>query len=233
MIEFQNVTKNYGRKRAVRDTSFSVLKNGVTGLVGANGSGKSTLLKMAAGLIRPSSGKVTVNGKPVTRQIANDISYLSELDEYYRYQTVSQLLDLQESLFNDFNKEKAKDILNFMEVEKEVKLKNLSKGNRGRVKIAITLARETPVVLMDEPLSGLDPMVRKSIVKGLISFIDLEYQALILTTHEISEIETLLDRVIVIKEGKIIGDQETETIRIQRQQGVVDWMTELYKVEEK
>ncbi|MFC5712030.1 ABC transporter ATP-binding protein [Thalassorhabdus alkalitolerans] len=233
MIEFQNVTKNYGRKRAVRDTSFSVLKNGVTGLVGANGSGKSTLLKMAAGLIRPSSGKVTVNGKPVTRQIADDISYLSELDEYYRYQTVSQLLDLQESLFNDFNKEKARDILNFMEVEKEAKLKNLSKGNRGRVKIAITLARETPVVLMDEPLSGLDPMVRQSIVKGLISFIDLEYQALILTTHEISEIETLLDRVIVIKEGKIIGDQETETIRMQHQQGIVDWMTELYKAEEK
>ncbi|WP_054635381.1 ABC transporter ATP-binding protein [Thalassobacillus sp. C254] len=233
MIEFQNVTKNYGRKRAVRDTSFSVLKNGVTGLVGANGSGKSTMLKMAAGLIRPSSGKVTVNGKPVTRQSADDISYLSELDEYYRYQTVSQLLDLQESLFNDFNKEKARDILNFMEVEKEVKLKNLSKGNRGRVKIAITLARETPVVLMDEPLSGLDPMVRKSIVTGLISFIDLEYQALILTTHEISEIETLLDRVIVIKEGKIIGDQETETIRTQHQQGIVDWMTELYKAEEK
>src|SRR5690606_29376301 len=117
-------------------------------------------------------------------------------DEYYRFFTVKDTIEFHASQFGDFDIEKAYEIMDFMKLEPEKKLKHLSKGNRGRVKIVLTLARHTPVVLMDEPFSGLDPMVRNSIVKGLISFVDLEKQLILITTHEIREIENILDEVV-------------------------------------
>lgn len=120
-----------------------------------------------------------------------------------------------------------------MDLKREVKVKHLSKGNRGRVKIACTLSRNVPVILMDEPLSGLDPMVRESIVKGLISFVDLEKQTVVITTHEIKEVEHVLDTVLLLKGGRLIGIEDVENIRSAQQLGIVEWMKQRYeRVEE-
>ena len=127
----------------------------IIGLVGANGSGKSTTLKLIAGLIQPTKGVVTVNGEKADRRIAKYVSYLSELDEYYGFFTVEETIDFYASQFVDFNKQKAQEIREFMKLDPKSKVKHLSKGNRGRLKIVLTLAREVPVILMDEPLSGL------------------------------------------------------------------------------
>lgn len=199
------------------------------GLVGENGSGKSTTLKTIAGLSHPTSGEVRVNGEKVTRRIAESVSYLSELDEYYRFFTVKKSIEFQASQFKDFDKEKAYEILEFMKLNPNDKLKHLSKGNRGRLKIVLSLARNVPVILMDEPFSGLDPMVRNSIVKGLISFIDLEKQLVLITTHEIREVENILDEVVAIKAGTVIGHHNVEALREQKQMSIIDWMTEVYE----
>lgn len=110
-----------------------------------------------------------------------------------------------------------------------MKVKHLSKGNRGRLKMVISLARDVPVILMDEPLSGLDPLVRDSIVKGLISFIDLERQTVLITTHEIKEVETILDEVIAIKDGHIIGYRNVEQLRLEENMSIVEWMAKAYE----
>jgi ABC-2 type transport system ATP-binding protein len=94
--------------------------------------------------------------------------------------------------------------------------------------MALTLARKVPVILMDEPLSGLDPLVRESIVQGLISFMDLEQQTVVITTHEINEIEPLLDMVILLKRGRLIGMEEAETLRSEQNMGIVEWMKQTY-----
>lgn len=229
MITLDRVTKKYMRKVALNDVSIQITKGKIVGLVGENGSGKSTLLKLIAGLAKPSAGDVLVNGVPVTHQAAKEISYLSELDEYYSFYNVGETIDFHASQFTDFNKEKAEEIRQFMQLDRKAKLKQLSKGNRGRLKIVLALAREVPVILMDEPLSGLDPMVRDSIVKGLISFIDLEKQTVLITTHEIKEIEAILDDVIVIKDGTMIGHKNVEQLRMEENVGVVEWMTNMYK----
>ena len=116
-----------------------------------------------------------------------------------------------------------------MKLDRDSKLKHLSKGNRGRLKIVLTLAREVPFILMDEPLSGLDPMVRESIVKSLISFIDLKRQLVLITTHEIKEIEAILDEVILIKDGGIVGQRNVEDLRMEENMGIVEWMTKVYQ----
>ncbi|MCL7748901.1 ATP-binding cassette domain-containing protein [Halalkalibacter alkaliphilus] len=226
MIKLHEVTKRFIKKVALMDVDLELTKGKIIGLVGENGSGKSTTLKLIAGLTHPTKGSITVNGKKISR-IANQVSYLSELDEYYNFYNVGQTIDFYASQFSDFNLEKAEEIRAFMNLDRGAKLKHLSKGNRGRLKIVLTLSRDVPVILMDEPLSGLDPMVRDSIVKGLISFIDLERQVVLITTHEIREIEAILDEVVLIKNGKILGHKNVEQLRIEENMGIVDWMKKI------
>lgn len=230
MITLKQVSKKYMAKAALRKVDLELAPGKIIGLVGENGSGKSTTLKLIAGLIRPSGGEILINGNKVNRSIANQVSYLSELDEYYSFHTVRSAIDFFASQFpDDFNKEKAEEIRTFMKLDPDTKLKHLSKGNRGRLKIVISLSREVPVILLDEPLSGLDPLVRDSIVKGLISFIDLDNQIVLITTHEINELETILDEVIAIKDGGIVGHHNVEDLRHEKNMGIVEWMTEVYK----
>lgn len=228
MIHFENVTKRYLNKVALSNVDLNISAGKIVGLIGENGSGKSTTLKLIAGLVKPTNGKIRVNGVEASR-LANHVSYLSELDVYYNFYNVGETIDFYATQFPDFNKEKAEQIREFMKLDRSAKLKHLSKGNRGRLKIVLTLAREVPILLMDEPLSGLDPMVRESIVKGLISFIDLEKQVVLIATHEIKEIETILDEVILIKDGQIFGHRNVEELRDVENLGIVEWMTKVYQ----
>ncbi|UOE92523.1 ABC transporter ATP-binding protein [Alkalihalobacillus sp. LMS39] len=229
MITISNVTKRYMTKTALSNINLHLSKGKIIGLIGENGSGKSTTLKLISGLVKPTSGTVVVNETNVDRKISSQVAYLSELDEYYSFYTVGQTIDFYSSQFTDFNTKKAEEILSFMKLDKQAKLKHLSKGNRGRLKIVLTLAREVPVILLDEPLSGLDPMVRDSIVKGLISYINLEEQTVIITTHEIKEVELLLDEVIAIKNGSVIGQCNVEQLRFQEHLSIVEWLTKIYE----
>ncbi|MEC2070712.1 ABC transporter ATP-binding protein [Alkalihalophilus marmarensis] len=228
MITFNNVSKKYMTKPALKDINIELNKGKIIGLVGENGSGKSTTLKLIAGLIQPSKGSVIVNGKEADRRIAKDVTYLSELDEYYSFYNVGQTIEFYASQFPDFNLVKAEEIREFMKLNKNTKLKHLSKGNRGRLKLILTLSRDVPVILLDEPFSGLDPMVRDSIVQGLISFVDLEKQIILITTHEIKEVEMILDEVIAIKDGQFIGHHNVEDLRYTQNMSIVEWMKTLY-----
>lgn len=228
MITFENVSKRYLTKQALTDVSISIPTGKIIGLVGSNGSGKSTFMKMIAGLVSPSEGNVMIDHELTSRRTANKVAYLSELDAYYSFFSVKETIHFFATQFQDFDIEKAHEIIDFMEVDINQKVKHLSKGNRGRLKIALTLAREVPIILMDEPLSGLDPMVRDSIVKGLLSFIDLEKQTVIITTHEVTEIEPLLEMVIAIRNGKVLALEDVETIRERDRMRIVDWLKKLY-----
>lgn len=228
MIEFKNVTKRYLKDVALKDVTITLPPGKIIGIVGPNGSGKSTTLKLVAGLIRPSSGEILVNRQPVNRQSAQSIAYLSELDAYYSFYTVQQTIDFFATQFSDLNKQKAHQMLDYMKLDPNQKVKHLSKGNRGRLKIILTLARDVSHILLDEPLSGLDPMVRESIIKGLISFLDIEKQTVIITTHEVNEIEPLLDTVMAIRDGEVVDMVDVETLKQDKNIGIVEWMKQIY-----
>jgi ABC-2 type transport system ATP-binding protein len=228
VIQMTNVSKKYMKQSALKDISLTIPIGKIIGIVGENGSGKSTLLKLIAGLSLPTSGRVTVNGETANRRISKVVSYLSELDSFNYIFTVREALDFQASQFSDFNMAKAEEIMEFMQLEPHMNINKLSKGHRGRLKIVLTLAREVPYILMDEPLSGLDPMVRESIVKGMISYIDLESQTLIMTSHEITEIEPILDCFIAIKDGSLLRMADVEELHQSEGLRVTDWMKKTY-----
>lgn len=222
-INLEHVSKKYGRHIAVNDVSITLSSGRIYGLIGPNGSGKSTTLKMMAGLLFPTSGFVKADEKPVTREMVRQTAYLTELDMFYAHFTVKEMVNFYQSQFSDFQTEQAYKLLNEMQLDPEKKIKKLSKGNRGRLKIVLALARRASVILLDEPFSGLDPMVRDSIVNSLVSYIDFEQQIVVIATHEIDEIETLLDEVIILANGEKVAQREVEDIREQEGMSVLQW----------
>lgn len=222
-INLEHVSKKYGRHIAVNDVSITLSSGRIYGLIGPNGSGKSTTLKMMAGLLFPTSGFVKVDEEQVTREMVRQTAYLTELDMFYPHFTVKDMVNFYQSQFPDFHTEQVYKLLNEMQLNPEKKIKKLSKGNRGRLKIVLALARRADVILLDEPFSGLDPMVRDSIVNSLVSYIDFEQQIVVIATHEIDEIETLLDEVIILANGEKVAQREVEDIREQEGMSVLQW----------
>ncbi|MCR8850073.1 ABC transporter ATP-binding protein [Rossellomorea sp. SC111] len=233
VVKFEGVTKKYGNDIALNQTSFHFQKGKIYGLLGPNGSGKSTTLKMIAGLVLPNAGTVSLNGKTVTRKSASEVAYLTELDMFYEAFTVAGMIRFYASQFPDFDTGRAHELVEFMELDSGKKIKHLSKGNRGRLKLVLALSRNTEVLLLDEPFSGLDPMVRDTIVKGLLSYIDFGQQTVIIATHEIDEIEAILDEAYIISDGEIIGHCQVEELRESEGLSVLQWLKKTTKSEGK
>lgn len=227
MIELRNVSKKYGRDFSLKDVSITFKPGKIYGLLGPNGSGKSTTLKMISGLVYPNKGEIFVDGKLVNRKISRKVAYLTELDMFYDPFTVQHMIDFYATQFPDFEMEKANTLVNDLKLDRSKKIKQLSKGNRGRLKLVLALSRSAPILLLDEPFSGLDPMVRESIVKSLLSYIDFEEQTVIIATHEIDEIEPLLDEVLAIFNGNLIGIQNVETLREEIGVSVLQWFKKI------
>ncbi|MBM7713089.1 ABC transporter ATP-binding protein [Siminovitchia sp. FSL H7-0308] len=222
-IELKGVVKKYGAEKALDNVTLYFEPGKIYGLLGPNGSGKSTTLKLITGLVYPNSGTVTVLQEKVTRRISKKVAYLTELDMFYDSFTTGKMIEFYDSQFPDFDRDKAFHLLKEMELPENKKIKQLSKGNRGRLKLVLTLARDVPVVLLDEPFSGLDPMVRDSIVTSLLTYINFEKQTVIIATHEIDEIEQIMDEVIAIYNGDIIGRENVEAIREEQGLSVLEW----------
>lgn len=231
MIELKDISKKYSGCRALDGLTLTLPQGKIIGLVGENGSGKTTLLKLIAGLLTPDKGTAIFKGEPISRKVAANVAYMSDTDLFYPYFTVKQLFNFYDSQFEDFDLTKAKEIAQFLNVSLDVKIKNLSKGNRGRVKIAATLGREADYYLLDEPFSGLDPMVKDDIAKGLIRFTDTEHQTVLMSTHELKEVEPLLDEIVVLRGGRIIAHAAVDEIRDTYGQDATSWMVSLFREE--
>ncbi|MCT6926311.1 ABC transporter ATP-binding protein [Metasolibacillus sp.] len=229
MLQLQNVTFSYVRKPVLQQLSLDIAQGQMIGLVGENGSGKSTLLQLITGILQPTEGQILLNGAPVTRRSASQIAFLPDTDLFYDFYTAEQLFRFYETQFADFSYDKANIIGEFLEIERGRKLRQLSKGQRGRVKMAATLGREVPLYVMDEPFAGLDPLVKESLLKGLIQFTDMETQTILLSTHELYEVEPILDEVLLLRDGHIAAQGQLEMIRDEHNQNAVEWMKERMK----
>ena len=229
MIEISHVTKKYLMYPAVKSVEVTFQLGKIIGVIGENGSGKTTLLKLLAGLLRPSSGSIMIDNQQVGRGISKKLAYLTDMDYYYPYFTVIELVHYYKSQFADFDQDKALEIVSFMKLDHNQKIKHLSKGNKNRLKIAVTLGRRAPYIVLDEPFTGLDPMVRKAIMNSIIKFVDLEKQTVIMATHEVNEVEPILDEVLLMSKGKVIAHKSVDHIREEYGMDVLQWMESQYE----
>lgn len=229
MLQLENVMFTYKKKPIIRNVSFSIPTGQIIGVIGENGCGKSTLLQLMAGLLRPSKGSIKLGGKKINRRFADKIAYSPDIDLFYESYTGEQVFRFYNEQFADFSLEKAHIIAKHLDVQTTVKLGRMSKGNRARIKMAATLGREAALYLLDEPFAGLDPLAREALIKALIRFVDIENQSVVLSIHEVNEVEPILDQVILLRDGMLTAMEELELIRDKRNEDAVEWMKSLYE----
>lgn len=217
MIKIENLTKKYGNRYAIHDVSFEVKDGEVVGFLGPNGAGKTTTMSIITGYLSSTSGKAMIDGLDILEHptaVKKKIGYLPEFPPLYLEMTVGEYLgfifDLKKCTLN--RREHLAEICRVTKIENEYgrMIKNLSKGYRQRVGIAGALVGNPEVMIFDEPTNGLDP---KQIIdiRNLIKELGREH-TVILSTHILSEVQAICDRIIIINEGKIVADEKTENI---------------------
>lgn len=225
MLEVKGLQKRYGRKKHVlRDVTFSVGLNEVTCLIGLNGEGKSTILKAILGLIPVDAGTVTVDGETSRDKIA----FVPDLQTMPSYMTIGQALAYMADHYPDWNQATAERLLQTFQLFTTDKMANLSKGNKAKFNLILGFALDRPYILLDEPLAGIDLFMKEQIA-WIFSSEFMEGRSILMTTHEIAEVEQVIDRVLFLRDGKIVEVKETDELRGRHHQSVQDRMREVYQ----
>ena len=212
VLECKDLTKKYITKTALKGINISVPKGAIVGLLGPNGSGKTTLLKLAAGLLKPSSGEISVCGLKPGAESKLLAAYQPDRVYLNDWMTVNDLVQMMADFYPNFNKDKAFEMLKNLKIEAGDKLKSLSKGTKEKVQLILTMSREVPLYMLDEPIGGVDPAARDYILNTIISNYS-ENATVIISTHLISDIESVLNYVLFLKEGNIIRQGDVDDIR--------------------
>ena len=212
LVEIKELGKCYGKKKVMNNLSLSLESGRIVGILGPNGSGKSTLIKMMAGVLKPTSGQIIINGYPVGVNTKKIVSYLPERTYLNPSMKVKEAVDYFADFYEDFSKQKALDMLEKFGINEQDKIKSLSKGTREKVQIVLVMSREAKLYLLDEPMGGVDPAARDYILRTIISNYN-EDATVVITTHLISDIENVLDEVVFIKQGEVYLNESVDDIR--------------------
>ena len=194
--------------------------NGITGIVGPNGSGKTTLIKILNGLLTPSAGEVYIKEAPVGTESKKVISYLPDHTYLGGGMRVNEIIDFFKDFYEDFEPERAYDMLEKLQIDPKQKLKTMSKGTKEKVQLILVMSRRADLYILDEPIAGVDPAARDYILHTILNNYNRN-ATILLSTHLISDVESILDEVIFIKYGNIILQAPAEQIR-QREGKSVD-----------
>lgn len=216
IIQVQSLTHRYGQKVALNNVSLTLPRGIVLGLVGENGAGKTTLIKHILGLLKPHEGTVRVFGMdPIADPVSvlGRIGYLSEEDGLPPWMRVDELHAYARAFYPAWDNDYAERLRQDFGLDKTARLKNLSKGQRARAGLMIALAYRPDLLLLDEPSSGLDPIVRRDILGAIIRTIAEEGRTVLFSSHLLGEVERVADQVAMIRQGKIVFCDNLDTVK--------------------
>lgn len=227
-VVLENVSKRFGRKQAIAELSYTIREGTILALLGPNGSGKSTLLKLIAGLYHPDSGRILIDGERPSPKTKARLAYMPEIDYLYSWMSVRQILDYVGGFYRDWDRDRARELVEFMGLDPDAKVGKLSKGMRARLKITVAMSRSAGLVLLDEPLSGIDPPSRSKVLRAIVSEYRVGSQTIVMSTHDVAESESLFEEVLFIREGRVALAGEAERLREERGKSVRDLFEEVY-----
>lgn len=206
-----HLKKQYGGFTALRGINLALPEGKIIGLLGPNGSGKTTLIKLASGLLLPTAGEITVGGFKPGVESKKIVSYLPERNYLDLSKKISRQVDFMADFYKDFNKDKAYEMLSHLNIDPKRPLKDLSKGNREKVQLILVMSREAKLYLLDEPIGGVDPAARDYILETIIGNY-CENSTVLISTHLISDVESVLNEYVFIREGEILEHGSVEEI---------------------
>lgn len=228
LIQCQDVWKNYGSKRALQGLSLQLESGKIVGLLGPNGSGKTTLIKILNGLLTPEQGVVLVDGEEPGTYTKSIISYLPDKPYFAGWMKVSDLFDLFEDFYEDFDRQKADHMCKALQIDEKLRMKTLSKGTKEKVQLVLVMSRQAKLYLLDEPIAGVDPAARDYILSTILNNYNPEGTVLI-STHLISDVERVLDEVVFIREGRVVFQQQVDDIREKEGKSVDELFREVFR----
>jgi len=228
ILEYSHVTKQFGPMYALRDVNLTIGSGHIIGLLGPNGSGKTTLIKLACGLLVPTSGTLSVCGQPIGPESKARISYLPDKNYLSEWMKVSQIIDLFHDFYNNFDRNKAYEMLQRLNINPGQKLKTLSKGTREKVQLILVMSRNADLYLLDEPIGGVDPAARDYILQTILTNYN-ENGSILISTHLISDVEQVLDQIIFLKNGVISLQSSVDDIREHYQKSVDELFREVFQ----
>ena len=226
MIEVKNVKKRYGRKTVLNGVTFSAKKGEITCLIGINGVGKTTIMKAIMALTPIHSGEILIDGEKVNKNTFNKVAFIPDMITMPPNMRIEEALEFMADFYPTWNQTRAEEILEFFRLNRKDRIGDLSKGTTAKANLLLGLALDVDYVLMDEPFSGIDIFSREEIAEIFTSHL-VEDRGVIITTHEINDIEHLIDRAIILHEGRVLKEFDTEKVRELEGKSVIDVMREV------
>ncbi len=212
LVKCNNLCKEFDNKKVLNNINLSIPKGKIIGLLGKNGMGKTTLIKLINDLLTPTSGEVLINGEKPSVNSKKIISYLPERTYLDKEMKVYQILTLFEDFYENFNKEKAINLLKDLDLDINSRVNKMSKGMQEKLQLILVMSRDAELYILDEPLGGVDPATRDYILDTILSNFK-EGASVIISTHLISDIERILDEVIFIDKGNIVLTSSADELR--------------------
>ena len=215
-IETHLLGKRYWRQEALRDVTFTLPQGSICALLGSNGAGKTTLLRLLAGLISPSRGQSTILGSDTRKLKPADwqrIAYVSESQELPLWMTVKDLISYCQPLYQNWDQAFCDQLLQEFDLPINKRLRSFSRGMRMKAALLVSLAPRPSVILLDEPFSGLDPLVREELIGGLLEWSSQAQWSVLLASHDLEEVERLADRLALIDQGQITLNESIDTLQ--------------------
>lgn len=226
MIEVKHIEKSFGRKRVLKDVSFTAEKGQITCLIGINGVGKTTVLNSIMNLTPINRGQILIDGEQMSEQMYEKVTFIPDAITMLPHMRISEAFAFMADFYESWNEARANEMLEFFRLDKEERIRNLSKGNTAKVNLLLGLALDVDYILMDEPFSGIDIFSREQIADVFTSHL-VEDRGVIITTHEIGDIEHLIDEVVLLDEGVVLKQFNAEEVRETEGKSVVDVMREV------
>lgn len=228
LVQFENVTKQYGDKKALDNVSFTLEPGKIYGLLGPNGSGKSTAIKIINDLLQPTSGTVLVNGLKPGVESKKIISYLPDRNYLNDWMKVEDAFKLFEDFYQDFDRTRAEEMLKSLNIASDARLKTLSKGTLEKVQLVLIMARRAKLYVLDEPIAGVDPAARDYILQTILSNYG-EDSSILISTHLITDIEKVLDEVLFLQNGRIVLQGAVDDIRAEHGKSIDGLFREVFR----
>ena len=212
IIKLDNVVKIYSKKEALKGINLEIPKGKIVGLLGPNGSGKSTMIKLLNGLLQPDEGTIEIAGMKPSIETKKIVSYLPERTYLSEWMKMNDLLKFFSDFYEDFDLEKAEEMIEALNINVDEKIKDMSKGTKEKVQLILVMSRNADVYILDEPIGGVDPAARSFIMRTILQNFS-EESTLIIATHLISEIENICDEIIFLSYGEIKLQGNVDEIR--------------------
>lgn len=228
ILQTKNLTKKYGTKTAVDNLNLTLEKGKIMGLLGPNGSGKTTFIKTVVGLLHENDGTIYIDGKAPGVETKKIVSYLPDRNFLYKWMKIKDAIEVFSDFYEDFNVDKCKKLLEFMNLKEGMKVKSLSKGMTEKLLLTLVLSRDAQLYVLDEPIAGVDPVARERILDAILNNFN-EGSSMIITTHLVRDIEKLFDEVAFISEGRIIEKGDAEQLRIDRGMSIDEIYRDIFR----